>query len=73
MLSSNVNSYIVVVFFVESWRWNGYGELVVYKEGEILKVVYFKKGRVVIFFVFLEYVFKFLVIDLLECLYLMKI
>lgn len=71
--SSNVNSYIAVVFLVESWRRNGYGELVVYKGGEILKAVYPKKGRVVIFPASLEHVLKPPAIDLSERLYLMKI
>ena len=73
LFSSNVSSYIAVIFLVESWRRNGYGELVVYKGGEILKAVYPKKGRVVIFPASLEHVLKPPAIDLSERLYLMKI
>lgn len=72
--SSNVDSsYIVVIFLVENWRKNAYGELVVYKEGEILKAVYPKRGRTVIFPASLEHVLKPPAIDLSERLYLMRI
>ena len=71
--NGNFSSYIAVIFLVENWRRNGYGELVVYKEGEILKAVYPKRGRVVIFPASLEHVIKPPAIDLSERLYLMKI
>ena len=71
--SSDASSYIAVIFLVENWRKNGYGELVVYKEGEILKAVYPKRGRAVIFPASLEHVLKPPAIDLSERLYLMKI
>ena len=72
-LSSNVSSYVAVIFLVENWRKNAYGELVVYKEGEIVKAVYPKRGRAVIFPASLEHVLKPPAIDLSERLYLMKI
>lgn len=67
------NCFVVVIFFVEEWNCNSYGEFVVYDKGEILKVVYLKLGRLVIFFVSLEYIIKFLVIDYLGRLYVMKV
>ena len=71
--SGNASSYIAVIFLVGNWRRNGYGELVVYMEGEILKAVYPKRGRVVIFPASLEHVIKPPAIDLSDRLYLMKI
>jgi len=71
--SNNFSSYIAVIFLVENWRKNAYGELVVYKEGEILKAVYPKRGRAVIFPASLEHVLKPPAIDLPERLYSMKI
>lgn len=71
--ANNVSSYIAVIFLVPDWRRNGYGELVVYKEGEILKAVYPKRGRVVILPASLEHVIKPPAIDLSERLYFMKI
>lgn len=71
--SGNASSYIAVIFLVANWRRNGYGELVVYMDGEILKAVHPKRGRVVIFPASLEHVIKPPAIDLSDRLYLMKI
>lgn len=68
-----VNSYIAVIFLVQNWRRNGYGELVVYNDGEILKAVYPKMGRLVILPSSLEHVIKPPAVDMPERLYLMRI
>ena len=70
---NDVNSYIGVIFLVHNWQRNGYGELVVYEGGEILKAVYPKRGRLVILPTSLEFVIKPPAIDMTERLYLMKI
>ncbi|KAL9988716.1 hypothetical protein ACROYT_G003194 [Oculina patagonica] len=70
---NNVNSYIAVIFLVQNWRRNGYGELVVYEDGEILKAVYPKNGRLVILPASLEHVIKPPAIDMTERLYVIKI
>lgn len=70
---NEVNSYIAVIFLVQNWRRNGYGELVVYEDGEILKAVYPKRGRLVILPASLEHVIKPPAIDMAERLYLIKI
>ena len=68
-----VNSYIAVIFLVQNSRRNAYGELIVYNEGEIIKAVYPKRGRLVIFPASLEHVIKSPAIDMSERLYCMKI
>jgi len=68
---SNINSVVAVIFLVENWRRNSYGELVVYDKGEILKAVHPKQGRLVIFPANLEHVIKPPAIDLSGRLYVM--
>ena len=70
---NGINSYIAVIFLVRSWRRNGYGELVVYEDGEILRAVYPKMGRLVVLPTLLEHVVKPPAIDMTERLYLIKI
>lgn len=71
--ASDVNSYIAVIFLVQNWRRNAYGELIVYDKDEILKAVYPKRGRLVILPASLEHVIKPPAIDMSERLYFMKI
>ena len=71
--NTDTKSFVVVIFLVDSWKRNSYGELVVYDKGEIMKAVYPKSGRLVIFPASLEHVIKPPAIDLSERLYVMKV
>ena len=69
---SDLNTYIAVIFLVQNWKRNSYGELVVYDMGEILKAVHPKLGRLVIFPAVLEHVIKPPANDLSGRMYIMK-
>lgn len=57
-------SFVAIIFLVD-WKRNSYGELVIYNnKGEILKAVYPKEGRLVVFPSALEHVLKPLANDL---------
>lgn len=64
---------VAVIFLIEDWHRNSYGELVVYDNEEILKAVYPKPGRIVIFPASLEHVIKPPAIDLSRRLYALKV
>lgn len=71
---NNVNTtYIAIIFLVQNWRRNAYGELIVYNGDEIMKAIYPKRGRLVILHASLEHVIKPPAIDLSERLYFIKI
>ena len=45
----SISKYTAVVFLVREWKRNGYGEMLVYgSNGEILKAIYPRRGRIVI-------------------------
>ena len=71
--NSDINSFIAVIFLVENWKRNSYGELVVYDKGEILKAVHPKPGRLVIFPAVQEHVIKPPAIDMSGRLYVIKL
>lgn len=70
---TDINSFVAVIFLVDNWKRNSYGELVVYDKGEILKAIHPKPGRLVIFPASLEHVIKPPAIDLSGRLYVMKV
>lgn len=71
--NTDINSFVAVIFLVDNWQRNSYGELVVYDKGEILKAVHPKPGRLVIFPASLEHVNKPPAIDLSGRLYVIKV
>lgn len=71
--SNSDNCFVAVIFLIEDWHRNSYGELVIYDNEEILKAVYPKPGRIVIFPASLEYVIKPPAINLSRRLYAMKV
>ncbi|XP_068695620.1 uncharacterized protein [Montipora foliosa] len=72
-LNNTDNCFVAVIFLVEEWNRNSYGELVVYDKGEILKAVHPKPGRLVIFPARLEHIIKPPAIDYSGRLYAMKV
>lgn len=70
---NDMSSFVGVIFLMEDWKRNSYGELVVYDKGEVLRAVHPKPGRCVIFPANLEHVIKPPAIDFPGRLYAMNV